>query len=35
MQFIFLQEVPTEMMVFNPGIIITYLRGDRALVTGV
>ena len=35
LQFIFLEEVPTEMMVFNPmGIIITYLRGDRALVTG-
>ena len=27
--------IPPEMMVFNPmGIIITYLRGDRALVTG-
>ena len=35
LQFIFLEEVPTEMMVFNPmGIIITYLRSDRALVTG-
>ena len=34
LQFIFLEEVPPEMMVFNPmGIIITYLRGDRALVT--
>ena len=35
MQFIFLETVPPEMMVFNPmGIVITYLRGDRALVTG-
>ena len=35
MQFMFLDEIPTELMVFNPmGIIITYLRGDRALVTG-
>ena len=35
MQFMFLEEVPAELMVFNPmGIIITYLRGDRALVTG-
>ena len=35
MQFIFLETIPPEMMVFNPmGIIITYLRGDRALVTG-
>ena len=35
MQFTFLDEVPAELMVFNPmGIIITYLRGDRALVTG-
>ena len=35
LQFIFLETIPPEMMVFNPmGIIITYLRGDRALVTG-
>ena len=35
LQFMFMDEVPTELMVFNPmGIIITYLRGDRALVTG-
>ena len=35
MQFIFLETIPPEMMIFNPmGIIITYLRGDRALVTG-
>ncbi len=34
-QFMFLDEVPAELMVFNPmGIIITYLRGDQALVTG-
>ena len=35
MQFIFLEAVPSELMVFNPmGIIVTYLRGDRAMVTG-
>ena len=34
MQFMFLEEVPTELMIVNPGIIITYLRGDRALVSG-
>ena len=34
-QFTFLETIPPELMVFNPmGIIITYLRGDRALVTG-
>ena len=34
MQFIFLEAIPPELMVFNPmGIILTYLRGDRALVT--
>ena len=35
LQFIFLEAVPTELMIFNPmGIIVTYLRGDRAMVTG-
>ena len=35
LQFIFLEAVPTELMVFNPmGIIVTYLRGDRAMVSG-
>ena len=35
MQFIFLETLSPELMVFNPmGIILTYLRGDRALVTG-
>ena len=34
MQFMFLEDIPAELMVFNPmGIIVTYLRGDRALVT--
>ena len=35
LQFNFMEEVPAELMVVNPmGIIITYLRGDQALVTG-
>ena len=35
MQFQFLQQIPTELIVFNPmGIVITYLQGDRAIVTG-
>ena len=35
LQFIFLEAVPTELMIFNPmGIIVTYLRGDRAMVSG-
>ncbi len=35
MQFMVLEEVPTELMIVNPmGIIITYLRGDRTLVSG-
>ena len=34
LQFMFLQDIPTELMVFNPMGIITYLRGDRAMVTG-
>ena len=35
LQFIFMEQVPAELMVVNPmGIIITYLRGDRALVSG-
>ena len=34
LQFTFLETVDPELMIVNPmGIIITYLRGDRALVT--
>ena len=34
LKFVFLQEVPPELVVFNPmGIMITYLQADRALVT--
>ena len=35
LQFQFLEEIPPELIVFNPmGIVITYLQGDRATVTG-
>ena len=35
LQFQFLQHIPPELIVFNPmGIVITYLQGDRATVTG-
>ena len=35
LQFMFLEGVDPELMIVNPmGIIITYLRGDRALVSG-
>ncbi len=35
LQFTFLDTVDPELMIVNPiGILITYLRGDRALVTG-
>ena len=35
LQFLFLQHIPPELIVFNPmGIVITYLQGDRATVTG-
>ena len=35
LQFTFLDTVDPELMIVNPmGIIITYVRGDRALVTG-
>ena len=35
LQFQFLNQIPTELIVFNPmGIVITYLQGDRAIVTG-
>ena len=35
LRFVFLQEVPPELVVYNPmGIMITYLQADRALVTG-
>ena len=34
LQFLFLQEIPPDLIVYNPmGIIITYLQGDRAVVT--
>ena len=34
LQFLFLEKIPPELMVFNPmGIVITYLQGDRAMVT--
>ena len=34
LQFLFLERIPPELMVFNPmGIVITYLQGDRAMVT--
>ena len=35
LQFLFLKEIPPELIVFNPmGIVISYLQGDRATVTG-
>ena len=35
LQFLFLEEIPPDLIVFNPmGIIINYLQGDRATVTG-
>ena len=35
LQFTFLETVDPKLMIVNPmGILITYLRGDRALVTG-
>ena len=35
LQFTFLETVDPELMIVNPmGILITYFRGDRALVTG-
>ena len=35
LQFMFLDAVEPELMIVNPmGIIITYMRGDRALVSG-
>ena len=35
LQFLFLEEIPPDLIVHNPmGIVITYLQGDRALVTG-
>ena len=34
LQFTFLETVDPELMIVNPmGLLITYLRGDRALVT--
>ena len=35
LQFLFLKEIPPELVTFNPmGIVISYLQGDRATVTG-
>ena len=35
LQFLFLAEIPPDLIVHNPmGIVITYLQGDRAVVTG-
>ena len=35
LQFLFLDEIPPDLIVHNPmGIVITYLQGDRAVVTG-
>ena len=35
LQFLFLEEIPSDLIVFNPmRIVITYLQGDRAIVTG-
>ena len=35
LQFFFLETIPPDLIVFNPmGIIISYLQGDRATVTG-
>ena len=35
LQFQFLTQIPTDLIAFNPmGIVITYLQGDRATVTG-
>ena len=35
LQFTFLETVDSELMIVNQmGLLITYVRGDRALVTG-
>ncbi len=35
LQFLFLDEISSDLIVHNPmGIVITYLQGDRAVVTG-
>ena len=35
LQFLFLDQIPPDLIVFNPmGLVITYLRGDRAVVSG-
>ena len=35
LQFLFFEEIPPDLIVHNPmGIVITYLQGDRAIVTG-
>ena len=34
LQFLFLEQIPPDLIVYNPmGIIITYLQGDRAVVS--
>ena len=34
LQFLFLEQIPPDLIVYNPmGIVITYLQGDRAVVT--
>ena len=34
LQFLFLQEIPPDLIVYNPmGLVISYLQGDRAIVT--
>ena len=35
LQFLFLDEIPPDLIVHNPmGIVISYLQGDRAIVSG-
>ena len=34
LQFLFLEQIPPDLIVYNPmGIVITYLQGDRAVVS--
>lgn len=35
LQFVFLEDIPPDLIVHNPmGVVITYLQGDRAVVSG-
>ena len=35
LQFLFLDTIPPDLIVHNPmGIVVSYLQGDRAIVTG-